>query len=225
MSLGGQVEELRAVVETHGDPPIVLIGFSWGAWLAFIVTARYPALVDKLILVGSAPFEEAYVAELHRARLERLNPEERAEFKAISEALTGDATGERDSLLARLGELAGKCDAYDPIVPAADGWGGVKVRYEVFRAVWSEAEQMRRNGELLQLGRHIACRVLAIHGAYDPHPAEGVREPLSAVLDEFRFILLEKCGHRPWIEREARHTFYRILRAEVSHDRSAATAT
>ena len=50
-SLEGQVAELRAVLEIHGDLPITLIGFSWGAWLSFIVAARYPAIVGKLILV------------------------------------------------------------------------------------------------------------------------------------------------------------------------------
>lgn len=56
---------------------------------------------------------------------------------------------------------------------------------------------------------------MAIHGDYDPHPAEGVRRPLSRVLDDFEFVLLESCGHRPWIERAARDWFYDILRQEL----------
>ena len=31
------------------------------------------------------------------------------------------------------------------------------------------------------MGRKIKCPVVAIHGDYDPHLAEGVREPLSRV--------------------------------------------
>jgi pimeloyl-ACP methyl ester carboxylesterase len=57
--------------------------------------------------------------------------------------------------------------------------------------------------------------VLAIHGDSDPHPAAGVREPLSRTLPDFRFILLEKCGHMPWLERQARDTFYALLREEL----------
>jgi pimeloyl-ACP methyl ester carboxylesterase len=56
---------------------------------------------------------------------------------------------------------------------------------------------------------------VAIHGDYDPHPAEGVREPLSKVLKDFRFILLEHCGHLPWIEREAREGFFELVRGEL----------
>lgn len=56
---------------------------------------------------------------------------------------------------------------------------------------------------------------MAIHGDYDPHPAEGVEKPLAAVLKDFRFILLDRCGHLPWIERQAKDRFYSILREEV----------
>jgi len=57
--------------------------------------------------------------------------------------------------------------------------------------------------------------VVALHGDYDPHPAEGVQKPLAATLKNFRFILLEKCGHKPWIERQSRDKFYAILKEEL----------
>jgi pimeloyl-ACP methyl ester carboxylesterase len=81
--------------------------------------------------------------------------------------------------------------------------------------VWEEADQLRSCGKLLELGKKIRCQVIAIHGDYDPHPFEGVREPLSRVIKDFRFILLENCGHRPWIEREGKERFYRLLRKEI----------
>ena len=59
--------------------------------------------------------------------------------------------------------------------------------------------------------RRICCPVVAIHGAYDPHPAEGVEKPLSAALREFRFVLLDRCGHTPWLERHARAAFYEAI--------------
>ena len=54
--------------------------------------------------------------------------------------------------------------------------------------------------------------MVAIHGDHDPPPAAGVREPLAAILKDFYFVLLERCGHQPWIERQARDTFYDILK-------------
>jgi len=64
----------------------------------------------------------------------------------------------------------------------------------------------------LELGKKIRCPVIAIHGDYDPHPYEGVKTPLSHILRDFRFILLEHCGHRPWVERAARDRFYKVLK-------------
>lgn len=68
---------------------------------------------------------------------------------------------------------------------------------------------------MLELGKEIRCQVVAIHGDYDPHPFEGIREPLSRTLKDFRFILLEKCGHKPWIEGGAKERFYSLLRNEI----------
>ena len=57
-------------------------------------------------------------------------------------------------------------------------------------------------------GNNIKCPVIAIHGDYDPHPYEGVKKPLARVINDFNFILLEKCGHTPWKEKEVRKKFY-----------------
>lgn len=214
-SLEGQVEELRTVLETYADLPVILIGFSWGAWLSFIVTAHYPRLVRKLILVGSGPYEEKYVARLQETRLSRLSEEERIEFESLIRALGDPATEDKDRLLARLGALAAKTDEYDPIMDESDAFDLVGTQGDVFQPVWQEAVELRRSGQLLALGKHIRCPVVAIHGDYDPHPAEGVQKPLSAILKSFRFIRLKNCGHKPWIERGARDEFYAILKEEL----------
>jgi pimeloyl-ACP methyl ester carboxylesterase len=214
-SLEGQVEELRAVLETYGDLPVTLVGYSWGAWLSFIVAARYPAIIKRLILVGSGPFEEKHVARLKETRSNRLSQEERAAFESIIGVLGDPSTVDKDKLLAQLGALALKTDAYDPIKGEADESDAAGGRGDVFQSVWQDAAEMRRSGELLELGERVECPVVAIHGDYDPHPAAGVQEPLSTVLERFRFILLKSCGHTPWIERQARDEFYRVLEKEL----------
>jgi len=118
-------------------------------------------------------------------------------------------------LMSRLERLASKTDQYHPVPqepkPAQSGsWDG-----DVFSGVWKEASEMRRTGRLLGLAMQIACPVTAIHGDYDPHPAEGVRAPLCSRLSQFRFTLLENCGHTPWIEEEARRRFYQVLWQEL----------
>jgi len=214
-TLDAQVEELRETLENHAARPAILIGFSWGAWLSFIVAAHYPALVRALILVGSGPFEAKYVSQLAETRMARLIAEEQAEFRAAVQGLEEPAVGNKNALLTRLGELAGKTDAFDPLPAPNDETDRISHQGDLFQPVWSVAAEMRRSGELLRLAGRVTCPVIAIHGDYDPHPAEGVREPLSRVLSDFRFILLDRCGHTPWIERHAREPFYRVLDEQI----------
>lgn len=211
-SLDGQIEELRIVLKKNGDLPLVLIGFSWGAWLGFIFTAGFPAFVKKLIMVGSGPFEERYAEKIIDTRLNRLGVEERAEVKFLTEDLNDPKFEDRNPAFARLGALLSKADAYDPIEYESEA---IECRADIYQRAWQDGAELRRSGKLLELGNRITCPVVAIHGDYDPHPAEGVREPLSAVLQSFRFVLLENCGHMPWIERRAREEFFRILEEEL----------
>jgi pimeloyl-ACP methyl ester carboxylesterase len=211
-SLEGQIEELKTILEKNGDLPVFLIGFSWGAWLSFIFTANYPAMVKKLILIGSGPFEEKYADTIQETRLNRLNKKERTEVISLIEILDDSMAKDKKTAFARFGALFSKADAYDPILQECDV---TDCDVNIFQNVWQEASELRRSGKLLQLGKYIKCPVVAIHGDYDPHPAEGVQKPLSAILKSFRFIGLENCGHKPWIERQARDEFYRILKKEL----------
>jgi len=211
-SLEGQVQESRDVLEKNGDLPVTLIGWSWGAMLSFIFSARYPAFVKKLILVGSGVYEEQYAATTMETRLNRLTEEERREAHSLVEAMNDPTVGDRNTPFARLGDLFTKADAYDPLTLDSEG---LEVQYNIYQRVWKDATELRSTGELLRLGKQIQCPVVAIHGDYDPHPPEGIKKPLSAVLGRFQFILLKNCGHMPWIEKEAMGEFYEILKKEL----------
>ena len=211
-SLEGQVDELHSVLKEHGDLPLTLIGWSWGAMLVFIFTARYPSFVKKLILIGSAPYEEEYVEGIMITRLNRMSEARRAELFSLLGVLDDPNVKDKDASMARFGEMIAVADSYEPVPYENEVLG---YSYDINQRVWREADEMRHSGELLALGEKIRCPVVAIHGDYDPHPAEGVREPLSRVLKDFIFILLEKCGHEPWIEKFARERFYEVLKGEI----------
>jgi len=211
-SLEGQVEELKTILENEGGLPVTLVGFSWGAWLSFIVAARYPTIIKKLILVGSGPCEEKYATKIQETRLNRLSEKERTEFESIFRTLDDPATEDKDTVFARLGVLATKADAYDPEMDKSEE---IDCQADIFQSVWPEAAKLRSSGKLLKLANDIKCPVVAIHGDHDPHPAEGIQKPLSAILKSFRFILLKNCGHKPWIERQAKEEFFRVLKEEL----------
>ncbi len=221
--LQGQVEELKWLLKESADLPVTLIGFSYGAWLSFILAARYPAMVKGLVLVGSGPFREKYVPSIMKTRLSRLSQCEEDQVRSIFAILDGQNNSdyEKNRALALMGELFSKTDAFDPIDPI-NPVDSIKhksavldlimpCQADIYQSVWKEASHLRQTGELLQLGKRILCPVAAIHGNWDPHPANGVSEPLQAVLKNFQFIVLEDCGHKPWIEKRAKDRFYSIL--------------
>jgi len=217
-SVEGQIEELRGVLSKHAQIPTVLIGHSWGAWLSLLTAARYPELCGKLILVSCAPFDESDAAHLQTRRLAHLDDKEKAEYEAAIAALEPVASAVSPPVssvsLEKLGRLAAKADAYSPIAEIGEP-GDVRVSAEIYRAVWNEAAEMRRSGDLLRQARLVRCPVVAIHGDSDSSPAAGVAEPLSGELPNFRLIVLAQCGHTPWLERHAKEEFYRILLSEI----------
>jgi pimeloyl-ACP methyl ester carboxylesterase len=209
-SVEEQVEELKNILEKYGNPPLILVGFSWGAWLSYIVTATHPLLVKRLILISCGPFEEKYAAKIVETRLSHLNVGERREALSLLSSLNSNDVKGAD--LSRFGQLMSKSDSYDPLPQDSEV---LECSPDVFREVWGQASMLQSSGELLQLGGRIQCPVVAIHGDYDPHPSEGVKKSLSRVLKDFRFILLEQCGHHPWLERNAKNIFYDTLRREI----------
>lgn len=214
-TIKGQIRELKAVLENAARFPIVLIGYSWGALLGFLFAAHYPADVRKLILVSCPPFESSHAANINETRLNRLSGPKKAEAAGLLEQLARPSEPAESDTFMRLAELCGEADAFDPIET-----NSCIIDYQigVFHSIWKEAEALRRSGKLLSFGDRIACPVTAVHGVYDPHPAEGVEISLSRKIERFRMIRLEKCGHKPWIEKHAGDDFYRVLNDELRED-------
>jgi pimeloyl-ACP methyl ester carboxylesterase len=211
-TIQGQLDELKRVILRDAAPPVTLAGYSWGAFLAFMFTARNPELVGKLILISCGPFEDSYANRIMPARRSRLTPEQQSELDSLLKRL-GEENENRDTTFARLGSLIAVADAYDPLPHEENG---CNVRSDIYESVWNEFVPLRSTGRLLDDAARITCPVVAIHGDYDPHPADGVRLPLTRVLKDFRFILLERCGHCPWYEKHARDIFFEVLAAEMN---------
>jgi len=205
-SVEGQVEELKLALEEMAAPPVVLAGYSWGAWLGLLLAARHPSLVRKLILISSGPLEEKYAAQIMQTRLHRLSKKERDDVQFLM------SRPEDPLAFGLMGELLAKADFYDPLPMRPEG---LELHPEIYKSVWKEAAEMRKSGKLMEAAKTIQCPVAAIHGDHDPHPAEGVQKPLAGALKNFRFILLEKCGHTPWMEKQAREDFFRVLAGEL----------
>lgn len=212
-SIAGQIAELKEIIKQNSAVPIILIGWSWGAWLSYIFTANYPSLVKKLIFIASGPFEESYTKEIMRTRLSRLSKEDKHKLQILNESLNNPDTKDKNELFINFGKFFDKTDSYSSSDAETES---VEIRQDIYQSVWPEAAELRRSGKLLKLGEKISCPVVAIHGDYDPHPTNGVKKPLSQVIKNFKFILIKNCGHKPWIEQTAKDKFYELLKKELS---------
>jgi pimeloyl-ACP methyl ester carboxylesterase len=200
LSVKGQLEELKSILEDNSSEPLFFIGHSWGAWLGLLFASEYPGMVRKLIIIGTPPVTEKYVPQIEETRLSRLTEKEKTEYTISLEQLN-DLSYATGSLSPDFVALLTKTDVCEALPnETIDS----KFYDEVYRRVWEEASQMRSSGKLI-----------AIHGDFDPHPAEGVREPLTKILPNFRFNLIEKCGHYPWKERNGKDILYKIFYKEI----------
>ena len=214
-NIKNEIEELHGLIAAHGSLPVVLIGHSWGAWLSVLTAASYPGDVSKLILVSSAPFEEVYAESIHATRMKRLTPAERAELSSVLQVFSSGMTRAARDTADRLSTLTLKSDSYD-LKEEPRRAGAETIDSAIFKSVWGEASELRRSGKLLVEAKKLACPVVAIHGDSDPHPADGVKIPLAKTVENFRFIMLERCGHYPWREKHAAEKFYDILKSELN---------
>ncbi len=218
-SLEGQLEELRETLEQHAELPTVLMGHSWGAMLGYLFAAKHPSYVKQLIMVGSGLFEASYAKNIMQTRLNRMSPGKQAELDGLMDALEhNNSIQDPDLLFHQIGKLLEAADSFDLMgVPNSenpenpDNSEILKGQYQIYQKVWPEVEKIREAGGLLSAGKNIQCPVVAIHGDFDSHPYQGVKEPLSRVLDKFDFFLIEKCGHEPWRERFARARFFELI--------------
>ena len=168
-TLEGQVQELRLVL-VEWKTPVTLVGFSWGAFLSWMVAARYPALVQ------ADPDRQPPVRGPVRGSRDQ-NPArppksaDRAEAQALFEQLEKPGPGDdANVLLACLGRLLARADTFDPIHADDEGF---HCQYSIFREVWGEACELRRTKILTQMAKTIACPVVAITATGAPILPKG----------------------------------------------------
>ncbi len=207
--LHGQIKQYAA---SHRA---TLIGHSWGAWLAIVHAARYPESVRRIILIGTAPFETKHADTILRRRMERLDADAGNELRMAIAAAESHATSRNrhagreasDTALRQIARLTTLSDNVD-LIPYDNDMPFDSAAYE---KVWPAARNMRDKGEWHEILREIKCPVTVIHGHNDPHPVEGVTEPLARAGIAFDLHILQRCGHTPFLERHAAQELKRII--------------
>ena len=194
-SIEDKLNELYQIIASTTKKPVILIGFSWGAWLAFLFTGRYPDLISKLILISSPPFEGEYENDIIQTRLDRLRAEDKKHVLQIIETIKDTSSAQRINEFTKLLSYFYKTDTYHPNRDLRQLKNSIQFDHSQYFSLWHQANEMRKNGTMLLQGSMIQSPVIVIHGDYDPHPFNGVKIPLQHILGTVDFILLKRCGH------------------------------
>lgn len=169
------------------------------------------------MLIGSGPFEERYVSQIMQRRLARLSSQETEQFLELLAVLNQCEDSKKEDTMNRLAALVEKSDNFDPLAIETDAVDLLPVNGKMYASVWPQAAELRRDGRLVVALKKLACPVHVLHGDSDPHPVEGVIEPLRENRVDFTCHVLKDCGHSPFRERKAHREFYRIL-MKILHD-------
>lgn len=211
-SIDEQVYETYEEILRYCDLPVIIAGHSWGAWLGWIFTAKFSNLVSKLILISSGPFEAKFATDILATRLGRLDENDRGKFRLKAKQISEAEGDEANDSFKELGKMMLKSDQYNAMPFQSDE---DLFSYEVYSKIWPEADELRKSGKLIGMADKISIPVVALHGNYDPHPFQGVFAPLRKILTNFKMHIIDKCGHYPWLEIEAKDNFYDKLFSEI----------
>lgn len=201
-SIGALLKELYWQIKESCFTKVTLAGHSWGAWLAALFAEKHPELCEKIILFGCPPLTDSYVKEISQRRLQNLSGEDRSIYARLADNRATDED------MRKIPGILEKSDHYCLLDSrqTAD-----KIDGRMFTHVWNEAAELRSSGILLSAFQNIKCNIYLIQGAMDPHPINGVIEPLEKLGIDYEAYRLEKCGHSPFAEKYAREDFYKIL--------------
>ncbi len=218
LNVATHVQDLNELIRVRcGGCHLVLAGHSWGAMLALAYAAEHPTVSAGLVLIGCGTFSVAARAEFE-ARLEaRLTPQDRSYLDDLRQT---EASADRRQ--AAVGRLMTQVYGYD--IEGVDEDMAV-VDAAAHDQTWADMMRLQHDGTYPAAFAAISVPVLMLHGEHDPHPGRLIREDLRKYVPLLEYQEFPKCGHSPWLERQARRAFLDTMEAwlkarfqTVTHD-------
>ena len=201
LGLGAQIADIERIRQILGDDKLILIGHSWGGFLASLYAAEFPENVEALILVSPAntlimpqPDSDSDLFASVRAGL---SPEKQAEYDAFMQEYFdfGGLFNKSETDLIAMNEKFGEyyIEIIDPdtLEYASDlpeqgrpgGW-----------MVWAQYVSMGQRHDYSRALADVNVPVLVIHGA-DDLQSESASRLYSDAFPNAEFVVIENASH------------------------------
>jgi proline iminopeptidase len=192
LGLGAQIADIERIRQILGEDKLILIGHSWGGFLASLYAAEFPEHVEKLILISPAttlvmPSDQP---DLFDGVRERLPASEQAEYDAFMKRYLDFNTlfTLSDDDLVAMSEQFGKyyVEAVGKPVPEPGELGGWMV--------WAMYVSMGQRHDYRPALKSVTAPVLVIYGSEDLQTEAATREYADA-FPNAQFVTIEGASH------------------------------
>ena len=209
LTVARHVEDLHDLVTTQcsGERPF-LVGHSWGAMLALAYAAEYAETVAGLVLVGCGTFDTVARARMGEILGERMGGSIQDRLKRLAEEIS-----DPDERLGAMGKLIGAVQSYDTV---EEENAAATCDEKAHTETWNDMVRLQEEGVYPAAFSAINIPAIMLHGAYDPHPGEMIRDTLRKHIPHLEYHQWERCGHYPWRERAVGDDFSRVLREWIT---------
>jgi pimeloyl-ACP methyl ester carboxylesterase len=160
-----------------------------------------------MVLIGCGTFDTHARGQMTAILRDRMSEELRRRMDHLEEEFP-----EPNKRLRALGELTLPLYSYDPDIAEFEPESDASDARAKNDETWQDMVRLQNEGVYPAAFAAIETPVLMLHGAADPHPGRLIRASLEPYLPQLEYCELERCGHYPWLERQARDQFFSVLR-------------
>jgi proline iminopeptidase len=196
LGLGAQIADIERIRQILGDDTLILMGHSWGGFLASLYAAEFPEHVEALILVAPADMlvmpQPGAGSDLFTTVREGLPPEEQFEFDAFMKEYMNFNTlfqkSEADlvAMNGQFGEYYSQVVDLPARMPRQGKPGGWMV--------WGMYVSMGQRHDYRPALNHVNAPVLIIHGGNDLQ-SEAASRIYAEAFPNAEFVVIEDAGH------------------------------
>jgi proline iminopeptidase len=191
------VEDLETLRKALGIERMNLLGHSWGGLLAMHYGIKYPNRLKSLILVSSVGASSEWLAPFLKTRAQRTTWEDSLAMANLLSSVTF-AKYEPQAMSA-FTRLTFSTYFFNRAYLDSLNFNLSQNTASHFLPVFGLMNRFLADYNLILKLSVIHCPTLILHGDYDPVSAEYTKK-LSQYLKNSRFVLIENCGHFPFVE-------------------------